>query len=73
MGLIVPHLIRMWQGADHRLVLGGSFLLGAFLLTLADLLARTLVAPAELPIGIITALLGAPFFIYLIMQVKRTR
>ncbi|MGY6558596.1 MAG: FecCD family ABC transporter permease [Nitritalea sp.] len=71
-GLIVPHLIRMWQGADHRLVLGGSFLLGALLLTLSDLLARTLVAPAELPIGIITALLGAPFFIYLIMQVKRT-
>lgn len=72
-GLIVPHLIRLKFGADHRLVLPGSFLLGAGLLTGADLLARTLVMPAELPIGIITAILGSPFFIWLIINVKKIR
>jgi len=72
-GLIVPHLIRLQFGADHRLVLPGSFLLGACLLTAADLLARTLVMPAELPIGIITAIIGSPFFIWLIINVKKIR
>lgn len=72
-GLIVPHLIRLLFGADHRLVLPGSFLLGASLLTIADLLARTIVMPSEMPIGIITAILGAPFFIWLIMNVKKIR
>ncbi|WP_209330147.1 FecCD family ABC transporter permease [Lunatimonas salinarum] len=72
-GLIVPHLIRLKFGADHRLVLPGAFLLGAGLLTGADLLARTLVMPAELPIGIITAILGSPFFIWLIINVKKIR
>lgn len=72
-GLIVPHLIRMMFGADHRLVLPGSFLLGACLLTFADLLARTIVMPSEMPIGIITAIIGAPFFIWLIINVKKTR
>jgi iron complex transport system permease protein len=72
-GLIVPHLIRMMFGADHRLVLPGSFLLGAILLTFADLLARTIVMPSEMPIGIITAIIGAPFFIWLIMNVKKIR
>ncbi|MCH7412510.1 iron ABC transporter permease [Belliella sp. R4-6] len=70
-GLVVPHLIRLGFGADHRLVLPGSFLLGAILLSGADLLARNIVRPAELPIGIITALLGAPFFIYLILNFKK--
>ncbi|WP_418884452.1 FecCD family ABC transporter permease [Cognataquiflexum rubidum] len=72
-GLIVPHLIRMTFGADHRLVLPGSFLLGALLLTFADLLARTIVMPSEMPIGIITAIIGAPFFIWLIINVKKIR
>jgi len=72
-GLIVPHLIRLQFGADHRLVLPGSFLLGACLLTSADLIARTIVMPAELPIGIITAIIGSPFFIWLILNVKKIR
>lgn len=67
-GLVVPHLIRLLAGADHRIVIPGSALLGAILLTGADLLARTLVAPAELPIGIITALLGAPLFLYMLVK-----
>lgn len=72
-GLIVPHLIRLGFGADHRLVLPASFLLGAILLSVADVLARTLVVPAELPIGIITAIIGAPFFIWLIINFKKLR
>jgi iron complex transport system permease protein len=69
-GLVVPHLIRLLFGADHRLVLPVSLLLGALLLSFADLLARLMVMPAEMPIGIITAIIGAPFFIWLIMNVK---
>ncbi|PRY84639.1 FecCD family ABC transporter permease [Mongoliibacter ruber] len=72
-GLIVPHLIRLLYGADHKLVLPGSFLLGAILLSVADILARTLMMPAELPIGIITAIIGAPFFIWLIINFKNIR
>lgn len=66
-GLIIPHILRMVFNADHRLVIPGSALLGAVLLTLADLVARTLVAPAELPIGILTALIGTPVFLYIII------
>ncbi len=69
-GLVVPHLIRLLFGADHRLVLPASILLGALLLSFADLLARVMVMPAEMPIGIITAIIGSPFFIWLIMNVK---
>jgi len=69
-GLVIPHLVRLATGPDHRTLLPYSFLLGAIVLTLADLLARTVVAPAELPIGIITAFLGAPFFLYLIQRKK---
>ena len=72
-GLVVPHLIRLLFAADHRLVLAGSFLLGASLLTGADLLARTIVMPSELPIGILTAIIGAPFFIWLINNIKKIR
>jgi len=67
-GLVVPHLIRLAAGADHRIVLPGSILLGASLLVGADLLARTVVAPAELPIGIVTAFAGAPFFLWLLRR-----
>jgi iron complex transport system permease protein len=65
-GLVVPHLLRLTIGADHRWLLPGSALLGAILLLGADLIARTLMAPAELPIGIVTALLGGPFFLWLL-------
>jgi iron complex transport system permease protein len=71
-GLIVPHLIRIRFGADHRLVLPASFLLGGILMNLADLLARTIVIPAEMPIGVITALIGAPFFIWLIFNLNKS-
>ncbi len=67
-GLVVPHLIRQMAGADNRLVLPASGLLGAIILTLADLVARTLVAPAELPIGIITGMAGAPVFLYILLK-----
>lgn len=65
-GLVAPHLVRLAAGPDHRFLLPASALLGAALVTTADLAGRTLAAPAELPIGIFTALLGAPFFLALL-------
>lgn len=70
-GLVVPHLLRLALGPDHRLLLPGAALLGGSLLLLADLLARTLVTPAELPIGILTALIGGPFFLALLLRWQR--
>ncbi|TAM09886.1 MAG: iron ABC transporter permease [Nevskiaceae bacterium] len=70
-GLVVPHLLRLSVGANHRLLLPASALLGAAGLTLADTASRTVVAPAELPIGILTALFGGPFFIYLLTRRRR--
>jgi len=67
-GLVVPHLMRMWLGSDHRTVIPGSVLAGAFLLLIADTLARTAVAPAEMPVGLLTSLLGAPWFLWLIFR-----
>jgi iron complex transport system permease protein len=67
-GIVVPHLVRLVTGPDHRFVLPGSALLGAALTLLADALARVVVAPAELPIGIVTAALGAPFFLWLLLR-----
>jgi iron complex transport system permease protein len=67
-GLIVPHLIRLRWGPDHRLLLPAAMLSGAGFLVLADLIARLAIAPAELPVGVITALCGAPFFIYLLRR-----
>ncbi|WP_029799754.1 FecCD family ABC transporter permease, partial [Vibrio parahaemolyticus] len=67
-GLVIPHLGRMLAGPDHRTLLPISALLGALLLTCADMIARVLLTPAELPVGIVTALIGAPFFIYLLFQ-----
>jgi iron complex transport system permease protein len=72
-GLVIPHLLRILFGADHRLVLPASWLAGAILLTIADTLARTMVAPSEMPIGIITAIIGAPFFIWLLLSIKQIR
>ncbi len=65
-GLIVPHLIRLVAGGDHRLLLPAAALLGGSLLTLADTLARTVLAPQQLPVGVITALVGVPVFLYLL-------
>jgi iron complex transport system permease protein len=65
-GLVVPHLLRLLLGPDHRLLLPAGFLGGAAFLVLADLLARTAVAPGELPVGVVTALVGGPFFLYLL-------
>jgi iron complex transport system permease protein len=67
-GLVAPHLIRLALGPDHRLLLPASVLLGSSLLLFADLFARTVVAPAELPIGIVTSLVGGPFFLWLLLQ-----
>lgn len=70
-GLVVPHIIRLSMGPDHRYLIPASMLLGAAILLLADMAARTIVLPAELPIGILTALVGGPFFIYLIIKQKQ--
>ncbi len=67
-GLIVPHMMRMALGADHRLLLPSSMLFGGAFMIVADTFARTLLAPAELPVGVITALCGAPFFLYLLRR-----
>ncbi|MDD9811411.1 MAG: iron chelate uptake ABC transporter family permease subunit [Gammaproteobacteria bacterium] len=72
-GLVVPHLLRIVIGPDHRLLLPASALFGAALLVAADIVARSAVAPAEIPIGIITALLGGPFFLYLLVRFHRAR
>ena len=67
-GLVVPHLVRLLAGPDHRVLLPASILAGAALLLFADLIARLALAPAEMPIGIVTAFLGAPFFLYLLLR-----
>jgi iron complex transport system permease protein len=67
-GLVVPHLVRLVTGADHRYVVPGSLLLGGCLVLGADLVARLAVAPAELPLGIVAASLGGPFFLWLLLR-----
>lgn len=67
-GLIVPHLVRLVAGPDHRVVLPASAMAGASLLLFADVFARVVLAPAELPIGIVTAFIGAPFFLFLLVR-----
>jgi iron complex transport system permease protein len=69
-GLIVPHAIRLIAGPDHRFLMPASALLGATLVVTADLIARSVVTPAELPIGILTAILGAPFFLWVLLRTK---
>lgn len=66
-GIVVPHLLRLATGPDHRALLLNSALLGAVLLVGADMIARVIIAPAELPIGIVTAVLGAPFFLWILL------
>jgi len=67
-GIVVPHLLRLASGPDHRALLLNSALLGATLLVGADMIARSLIAPAELPIGIVTAVLGAPVFLWILLR-----
>ena len=67
-GLVAPHIVRLMGGVDHRWLLPASALLGATLLIAADALARVIVAPAELPIGLVTSLIGGPFFLMLLMR-----
>ncbi len=72
-GVVVPHLLRQAQGPDHRALVPHAALLGAALLGLADVVSRTIVAPAELPIGILTALFGAPVFLWMLLHSGRGR
>ena len=67
-GIVVPHLLRLVIGPGHRWLLPATMLFGAALLLIADTFARTVAAPAELPIGIVTAVIGAPFFLYLLLR-----
>jgi iron complex transport system permease protein len=67
-GIIVPHIVRMIAGPDHRVVLPGSALLGAALMLVADVVARMIVRPAELPVGIVVAAIGAPVFLHLVLR-----
>jgi iron complex transport system permease protein len=67
-GLIVPHVVRMIWGPDHRFLLPASALVGAMLMVVADTIARTLMAPTEIPVGVVTAMGGAPFFVYLLRK-----
>ncbi len=67
-GIVVPHLLRLATGPDHRFLLPNAALLGASLLVMADIFARTVLAPAELPIGIVTAIIGAPVFLWILLQ-----
>jgi iron complex transport system permease protein len=67
-GIVVPHLVRLIVGSDHRLVLPAAALFGAAFLVLCDLVARTIMAPIEIPVGIITALIGGPFFLWLLVR-----
>ena len=67
-GLLVPHAVRRISGFDHRVVLPGAFLLGGSLLAVCDTVARVIVRPTEMPVGIITAVVGGPFFIYLLLK-----
>ncbi|WP_339692264.1 iron ABC transporter permease [Celeribacter baekdonensis] len=67
-GIVVPHLLRLVQGPVHRLLLPNAAILGAIVVLLADMISRTVVAPAELPIGIVTAVLGGPFFLWILLK-----
>jgi iron complex transport system permease protein len=67
-GIIIPHLVRLLVGPDHRLVLPAAALFGAAFLVACDVVARTILAPIELPVGIITSLIGGPFFLWLLIR-----
>jgi iron complex transport system permease protein len=67
-GIVVPHLLRLSIGPDHKTLLPSAALLGAILLLMADIISRSIIAPAELPIGIVTAILGAPVFLWILLK-----
>lgn len=67
-GIVVPHLLRLSIGPDHKTLLPSAALLGAILLLMADIISRSIIAPAELPIGIVTAVLGAPVFLWILLK-----
>jgi iron complex transport system permease protein len=67
-GIVVPHLVRLMAGVDHRIVLPASALFGASFLVACDLVARTVLAPVEVPVGVVTAMLGGPFFLWLLVR-----
>lgn len=67
-GVVVPHLVRLLVGSDHRVVLPASILFGGAFLVVCDLIARTVMAPIELPVGIVTAMIGGPFFLWLLLR-----
>ena len=69
-GLVIPHIVRMWWGVDYRRIIPLSILAGASVLLLSDILARIVIAPQELPVGIVTALAGAPFFLWVLRHAK---
>lgn len=69
-GLVIPHLLRLVSGSDHRLLLPGAVLAGGSLLMLADTLARTVIAPEQLPVGVVTAAIGVPVFLYLLNRAR---
>ncbi|HEY7531839.1 MAG TPA: iron ABC transporter permease [Nitrospiraceae bacterium] len=69
-GMVIPHVVRMVVGSDHRLLLPASTLVGGMFLVVSDTIARTVLAPSELPVGIVTALAGGPFFLYLLLYRK---
>ena len=71
-GLIIPHIVRLIIGPDHRILLPASALIGGIFMIFADTIARTVISPVEIPVGIITALFGGPFFIYLLKMKKRS-
>ncbi len=70
-GLVIPHLVRMLAGPSHKVLLPASALAGAAILVVADLVSRTIVAPAEVPLGVLTALIGAPFFFFMLRKTRR--
>jgi len=67
-GMMVPHICRLLVGADHRRLFPATLLFGGMFLTVCDVIARVLFAPAEIPVGVITAMLGGPFFLYLLLR-----
>jgi len=69
-GLIVPHIMRLWWGADYRRLIPLSIISGATALLISDIVARVVLAPQEIPVGIVTALVGAPFFLWVLRRAK---
>mgnify|MGYP001158570782 FL=1 len=70
-GLVIPHLIRLLGGVNHNFLLKGSIFAGALIMILSDLISRTIITPAELPVGLITSAIGSPFFLWLIFRIRK--